>query len=174
MEIETHHHEAGDSFGKLIGIQTALLAIFLSIFTILSNQATTESIILVNKASDQWAYYQAKRIRDSQLELNVKLLQILAPGNTQSTATISDYSKLENKYEKELAVIKSEADNLDNEGKLTHQKTSFFELAEGLLEISMILSSLYFLSHKKLFPILGLFLGLSGCIIGVLGLLQHL
>ena len=173
MEIETHHAETHDSFGKIIGIQTALLAMVLSIFSILSHQANTESIILVNEASNQWSHYQAKRIRDSQLELNVKLLQLMAPSNEQTAKTITDYSQQENKYQKEMAEIKANAEKQEQEGKFAHQKTGYFEFAEGLLEISMILSSLYFLSHKKLFPILGLFLGLAGGVIGVLGLLLH-
>jgi len=173
MEIETHHVESHDSFGKMIGIQTALLAMFLSIFSILSHQTNTESIILVNQSSDQWSYYQAKKIRDYQLELNVKLLQLMAPNNEQTVKTISQYSQQESKYQKEIADIKAEAEKKVKEGELAHQKTGYFELAEGLLEIAMILSSLYFLSHKKLFPILGLFLGVSGILIGGLGLLLH-
>lgn len=173
MEIETHHAETHDSFGKIIGIQTALLAMVLSIFSILSHQSNTESIILVNQSSNQWSHYQAKRIRDYQLELNIKLLQLMAPSNEQTAKTITQYSKEQNKYKSELADIKAEADKTVEEGKLVHRKTSYFELAEGLLEISMILSSLYFLSRKKLFPILGLLLGISGGFIGILGLLLH-
>jgi len=173
MEIEAHHHaEPGDSLGKIIGIQTALLAIFLSVFTILTNQTTTESIISVNKATDQWAFYQAKRIRDSQLELNIRLLQLMAPVNAETSRTLTEYTSQSSKYKKEAADIKTEAEALEKESKLSHHKTGYFELAEGLLEISMILSSLYFLSHKKLFPILGLLLGLSGCFIGLLGFIH--
>ena len=173
MEMETPHVESHDSFGKMIGIQTALLAMILSIFSILAHQTNTESIILVNESSNQWSHYQAKRIRDYQLDLNVKLLQLMAPNSQEVTKTIADYTEQQGNYKKELAEIKSEADKITEEGKLTHRKTSFFELAEGLLEISMILSSLYFLSRKKLFPILGLLLGISGGIVGVLGLLLH-
>ncbi len=173
MEMETPHGGSLDSFGKMIGIQTALLAVFLSIFSILAHQTDTESIILVNESSDQWSYYQAKRIREYQLELNVRLLQLMAPVNEQTTKTITQYVAQEKKYNQETDDIKSKADKIEQEGKFTHRKTDYFELAEGLLEIAMILSSLYFLSHKKIFPMLGLLLGMTGCIIGVLGLLLH-
>src|SRR5262249_53454300 len=159
------------TFGKLIGIQTALLAMFLSVFSILSHQSNTESIILVNKANDQWSHYQSKRIRDYQLELNTQLLQLMAPANEQTTAAISDYSQQRRKYQTELAQIKEEADQIVKDGHREHHRTGYFELAEAFLEISTILTSLYFLSHKKLFPMLGLMVGLTGGIIGVLGLL---
>ena len=82
----------------------------------------------------------------------------------QQTAktTLLSIPKQESKYKKDLDEIKAEADKTVEEGKLAHHKTSYFELAEGLLEISLILSSLYFLSHKKFFPMLGLLLGVSG------------
>jgi hypothetical protein len=174
MEMEAHHHvESHDTFGKVIGVQTAFLAMFLSIFSIFSHQSNTESIILVNESSNQWSHYQAKRIRDYQLELNVKLLQLLAPNNEQAAQTIAGYAEQESKYQKDLSDIKSEADNVVQEGNIAHRKTGYFEFAEGLLEISTILSSLYFLSQKKLFPKFGLLLGIAGGIIGVLGLMLH-
>jgi len=178
MEMEAHHgheHHAdpNDSFGKIIGIQTALLAMFLSIFTILAHQTTTEAIILVNDSSNQWSHYQAKRIREYQVGLNEELLKLMAPNSAEVAKTITSYDQQQSKYKKELEDIKSDADKTEQEGKLVHHKTGFFELAEALLEISMILSSLYFLSHKKLFPILGLLLGVSGGIIGILGLMLH-
>ena len=173
MELESHHGESHDNFGKIIGIQTALLAMVLSVFSILSHQTNTESIILVNESSNQWSHYQAKRIREYQVELNTTLIRLMAPDNPLTAKTISQYSKQEEKYKQDLDEIKTEADKTVDEGKLAHKKTGYFELAEGILEIAMILSSLYFLSHKKLFPLLGLIMGLAGGIIGVLGLIVH-
>jgi len=173
MEIETHHAESHDSFGKAIGIQTALLAMCLSIFSILAHQLNTESIILVNQSSNQWSHYQAKRIREYQVELNIRMLQLMAPNTTETAKTLAQYADDVSKYKKDLTEIKAEADKIVQEGEFAHRKTGYFELAEGLLEIAMILSSLYFLSHKKLFPMLGLLLGASGILIGVLGLLLH-
>jgi hypothetical protein len=175
MEIEAHHHHAdpSDTFGKIVGIQAAILAMLLSVFTILSSQTNTETIVLTNQTSNQWAHYQAKRIRDSQLELNSKMLDVLAPNNTVAAAMIADFSKQEKKYKEDMDQIKAEADKTDEEAKLDHRKTGNFELAEGLLEISLILSSLYFLSHKKFFPVLGILLGCAGIVSGVIGLLMH-
>ena len=36
MEMETPEVDARDSFGKIIGVQTAILAVLLSVFTIFS------------------------------------------------------------------------------------------------------------------------------------------
>ena len=46
-----------------------------------------------------------------------------------------------------------------------------FDLGEGLLEIVLVLSSLYFISHKMMFPVLGVTAGIAGIAIAVSGLL---
>ena len=75
------------------------------------------------------------------------------------------------RYDKELNEIKKTAEEKVKEGALAHRRAGYFDLSEGLLEIALVLSSLYFLSHKKLFPFLGLFLGAGGIVVGLLGLL---
>ena len=172
MEVETPHGESLDSFGKMTALQTAVLAVLLSVFTICSHRMHTETIVLGNEASNQWSHYQAKRIRDFQLQLNTEMLKLTAPASAEVTKTIEDYGKQRAEYRKELEELKKDAEGKDEEGAASHKKAGFFDLAEGLLEISMILSSLYFLSHKKFFPLLGLSLGALGIFVGVAGLLM--
>ena len=170
VEVETHHHEVDDPAGKLIGIQTAVLAILLSIFTILAHRAHTDTIIEGNKANNGWSHYQAKRIRAYQIEMNTGLIKLLAASNPETTAVLADYSKQAEKYKKDLEEIKGETENNEKTEGTAHHKASVFDLAEGLLEIGMILSSLYFLTKKKFFSVLGFLLGLGGIVIGIMGL----
>ena len=44
-------------------------------------------------------------------------------------------------------------------------------VGEGLLEIGLVLSSLYFISRKKMFPVLGIVAGIAGAAIALTGLL---
>ena len=44
-----------------------------------------------------------------------------------------------------------------------------FDFAEGLLEIGLVLSSLYFIARRMLFPIVGALAGLAGVAAGVAG-----
>jgi len=174
MEVEAHHAEAHDSMGKLIGIQTALLAVFLSVFTIFAHREHTNTLLFNNEASNAWAHYQAKRIRAYQLEMNTGLVKLLAPNSAEAGKTLADYGVQSEKYRKELDEIKTEADKKAKESEVTHHKAGYFDLSEGLLEISVILSSLYFISRKRLFPILGLCLGFLGLLVGVSGLFNIL
>ncbi len=171
MEMETPEVATHDSIGKLIGIQTAILAVLLSIFTIFAHREHTNTLLFSNETSDTWAHYQAKRIRAYQLEMNSGLIKLLAPNSLEAASTLKDYARQSDKYGKELEEIKTEADKKAKEGEIAHHKAGYFDLSEGLLEIAVILSSLYFISRKKLFPSLGLLLGAIGLMIGIGGLL---
>jgi len=173
MEMENPEIASNDSFGKIIGVQTAILAVLLSVFTIFSHREHTNTLLFSNEASDTWAQYQAKRIREYQLEMNTDLVKLLAPNSTETAQTLNGYSEQIKKYSKELDDIKFDAENKQQDGEKAHHKAGFFDLAEGLLEIGVILSSLYFISHKKFFPLLGILLGGIGLFIGILGTLIH-
>ena len=48
---------------------------------------------------------------------------------------------------------------------------SLHRICEGLLEIALVLSSLYFISRKKMFPVIGVLAGIAGAAIAITGLL---
>lgn len=162
----TAHH---DSFGKAVGILTAILAVMLSVFTISAHRAHTNTIILQNSANDAWSRYQAKRIRDYQLEMSMDLLKILAPSNPDASKTMKDYNTKRDQYTKDLSDIKTDAEFKVHDSEVTEIKAQYFDLAEGVLEISLVMSSLYFIARKKLFPVFGLVFGLMGIIVGTVG-----
>jgi len=173
MEMETPEIDSNDSLGKLIGVQTAILAVLLSVFTIFAHREHTNTLLFSNETSDSWAHYQAKRIREYQLEMNTGLIKLLAPNSTETAETLKSYALQSGKYEKEIDGIKTEAEKNNKEEEISHHKAGYFDLSEGLLEIGVILSSLYFISRKRLFPFLGLFLGIAGLFLGVVGVLIH-
>ena len=46
-----------------------------------------------------------------------------------------------------------------------------FDFGEGLLEIGLVLSSLYFIARRKLFPTVGIVAGVTGAVLAAIGLL---
>lgn len=165
------HIDENDSAGKKIGVLAAMLAILLSIFTINAHRAHTETIELQNDANDQWSHYQSKRIREYQLEMNSDLVKIMPAPSADKTALINAYTNKHNEYDKELTEIKTDADAITQRNLLVQKKALHYDFAEGILEISLIMSSLYFISRKNLFPLLGIIFGILGTAIGVYGLL---
>src|SRR5215472_5208453 len=102
-ELEIHHeHEGGeDPAGKKIGILASVLAVFLAVVTIQSHRAHTEAILETAKASDQWNFYQAKKLKAHNLEVGRDVLSAVGSGRQEGAGKIEEYTKEIGRYEKE-------------------------------------------------------------------------
>src|SRR5690349_11108788 len=101
------HIDEHDTYGKKIGVLAAILAVLLSVFTISAHRAHTETIELQNDTNDLWSQYQAKRIRDYQLETNLDLLSVVSSASPAKTKLIESYEEKHKEYAKELEEIKA-------------------------------------------------------------------
>jgi len=172
-ELEIHHEgaEAADEFGKRVGALAAVIAIFLAGVTISSHRAHTAAVVEKTEANDQWSFYQSKRTRLHNYELGKDLIRLTAPKNEESEAVIAKYDKEITRYTKETEEIQNKANEANDASKLSEKRALRFDLGEGFLELGLVLSSLYFLSKKKLFPLIGLIGAILGTVLGVMGYL---
>lgn len=170
LEIHQEEHEP-DEFGKKIGALAALIAIFLAAVTISSHRAHTAAVVDKTEANDQWSFYQAKRTRLHNYELGRDLIRLTAPKGAESEATLVKYEKEIKRYEKETEAIQEKANEANNESKMSERRALRFDLGEGFLELGLVMSSLYFLSKKKLFPAVGVVAAMLGVILGASGYL---
>jgi hypothetical protein len=164
-ELEIHHETEGgehDAFGKKIGILTSLLAVMLAIVTIISHRAHTHGVLVKADANDKWAYYQSKRIKLHNVELGEDLMTVLAPNTEAGAKQLEKFKSEKKKYSKEGQEVQAEARALEAQVEDIETRALRYDFGEGLLEISLVLSSLYFLSRKKFFPAIGLIAGLAG------------
>ena len=170
-ELEIHHeHEVDkDPVGKKVGILAAVLAVFLAIVTIASHRAHTAAILSKTKANDQWGYYQANRLKAHNLEVGQDVIAILAKGNEEAEKKVEKYKEDIKKYEERSKEAKETADKLEEQTEHVEHKALYYDIGEGLLEIALVLSSLYFIARKMLFPIVGVLAGLAGVAAGVAG-----
>ena len=68
-ELQEEIEKAKEPFDKHVAATMAILAAFLAVVAVLGHIMTTEELLLQQKASDQWSYYQAKSIRRYQSEV---------------------------------------------------------------------------------------------------------
>ena len=68
-------------------------------------------------------------------------------------------------------MLEERANETVAESKKVEQRALRYDFGEGLLEIGLVLSSLYFIARRKLFPIVGVASGLIGLLIAITGLL---
>jgi hypothetical protein len=162
-ELEVHTEvEGADPFGKKIGVLASILAVLLGIVTIVSHRAHTDAVLFKSEANDKWAFYQAKRIKFHSLELGVDLLTAMPEHGPQAASTLERYEKEKKRYTRESDEAQADARQMDEKSSHVEEQALRFDFGEGLLEIGLVLTSLYFIARSKLFPAVGIVSALLG------------
>jgi hypothetical protein len=171
LEIHTEHEGGNDPVGKKVGILAAVLAVFLAIVTIASHRAHTAAILSKTNANDQWNLYQANRLKAHNLEVGGDIITLLAKDEGESGKKLAEYKKGIEKYEDKSKETKEAAEKFEQETERVEHRALYFDMGEGLLEIALVLSSLYFIARKMLFPVVGVISGLAGLGVAAFGFL---
>jgi len=173
-ELEIHHEHEGaekDPLVQKIGILASLLAVCLAIVTIASHRAHTAGVLVKADENDQWSLYQAKKIKLHNLELGVDLAAMLGAKDSDSAKRVERYEKEIGRYTKESDAIQKKAEDMEGEVKKLEDRALRYDVGEGLIEIGLVLSSLYFISKKAFFPAIGVVAGGLGIVVAIMGLL---
>jgi hypothetical protein len=171
LEIHTEHEVEKDPVGKKVGLLAAVLAVFLAIVTISSHRAHTAAILSKTNANDQWNLYQANRLKAHNLEVGRDVISTLAREGA-AAKKVEEYTKGIEKYEEKGKESFEAAKKYEEETEHVEHKALFFDMGEGLLEIALVLSSLYFIARKMLFPVIGIIAGLVGLGVAAVGFLS--
>jgi hypothetical protein len=162
-EIEIHHghgHDA-DPLAKQVGLAVGVIGVVLAVVTIAAHREHTAAIIERTKSNDQWAYYQAKKIREHTSEVGYELVAALATDPARAAVATKKFEAMAAKYKSEAEEIQTQAREFDEATDRAEHKALRFDLGEGFLELGLVLSSLYFLGRQRFLPLLG---GLSATI----------
>jgi hypothetical protein len=171
-ELEIHHEvESTDEFGKTIGVVAAILAVMLAVVTIVSHRSHTAAVLLKSEANDAWSFYQSKRIKFHSLELGEDLMNAMPEKTAVAEKTLARYASEKKRYAKDSETAQEQARDKDKEAAHVEDQALRFDFGEGLLEIGLVLTSMYFISRSKLFPTVGLIAAAAGVVIAVMGYL---
>ena len=173
-ELEIHHEGEGaiDPTGQKVGVLAALLAVALAIVTIASHRTHTAAIIHKSGGNDAWAHYQATRVKYHNLELGENLITVLGTKSALAEQMLADYAGQKKKYDAQGKQIQEEAKQDGELAEADEHRALRYDFGEALLEIGLVMSSLYFISHKKMFPVIGIVSGLAGIALAISGLLM--
>jgi len=170
IEIKTEGGES-DPRGQKVGVLAAVLAVCLAVVSIQSHRAHTSAVVERSEANDQWQLYQSNRIKFHSLELGVDLVNLLGRDKPGAEETVARYEAEQKKYEKESKDVKEEATKKVAETGHTEDRALRYDLGEGMLEIGVVMASLYFIARKKLFPVVSLIFGILGIAVAISGVL---
>jgi Mg2+/citrate symporter len=167
-------------FHSIIALITAVYAVILAFSTLGGTHAMKEMLLSQQQASDQWAYYQAKSIREhlykSQQMLLENQLSLLAGAGGDQTgkadATIKKLGEESARFAVEKKKIMQKATKLEKERDKSLAKDPYFEYAEVLLQIAIIMASVSIIADSRLVFSLSLAFALAGSFMCANGYLQ--
>ena len=153
-ELEEHRDKA---FSRGVALTTAVYAVVLAIASLGGNNAMKEMLISQQQASDQWAYYQAKVVREHLNRANKILIESqLAEPSALKGSEREKYEALAKRFgdEEQRMVadkkeIEKDARKLEHERDVNRDKDPYFDYAEVLLQIAVVCSSVAILSASR-------------------------
>ncbi|HEX3911945.1 MAG TPA: DUF4337 family protein [Steroidobacteraceae bacterium] len=168
-EIEVTPEHAADPNTRRVGILVGVVGILLSVVTIASHRAHTDAVIHRTESNDQWTYYQAKKTRENTEDVALALIATVAADPAKIEAVTLKLGAARAKYAADAEKIQDDARAKDKETELEEHRALYFDIGEGLLELGLVLCSLYFLARKLFFPVFGVLSSIAGTTLGVIG-----
>ena len=166
-EIEIHHAHGHDDdpLAKRVGLAVGLIGVALAVTTIASHREHTAAVIHRTEANDEWAYYQAKKIREHTSDVGAQVVRALGTDAAKADAAATALDGARAKYLGDAKEIEHKAKERMAESERAEFLALRFDLGEGFLELGLVLTSLYFLGRQKLFPLAGGLTAIAGAII---------
>ena len=163
----------GKKFTRRVALTTAIFAVILAITSLGGNNAMKEMLLAQQQASDQWAFYQAKVVREhlyrsQKLRLKVDLLErgssMKPEAREKFESMLKNMGEEETRYGTEKKEIEKEAKKLEHERDVNRSKDPYFNYGEVLLQIAIVMASISIISGSR--PIF--YFALVGAILGTL------
>ena len=170
---ELHEH-AENTFSRRVALVTAVFAVVLAIAALGGNHAMKEMLLSQQQSSDQWAFYQAKVIREhlyrgQKLRLEADLAERDASLKPEARKKLQDLlAKLEEeekRYNVEKKDIEKAAKDLEHTRDGYALRDPYFLIAEALLQIAIVMASVSILARSGLIFSFSLGLALIGAVL---------
>jgi hypothetical protein len=152
-----------DVFSKRVALCTALFAVILAITSLGGNNAAKHMMLSQQQSSNLWAYYQSKVTREHlyRVEKQKAEAQLVERGRAMNAKARDLYEKNrqvyaaeEKRYGAEKMEIEQNAKKLEQQRDIGIAKDPYFDFAEALLQIAIVMASISILSGSR--PVFGI------------------
>jgi hypothetical protein len=124
-------------------LSAALVAVAAAVASLLAGHNANEAMIEQMRATDQWAFYQAKGIKAALLETRLQLLDAMGKpavaGEQQKVAV----------YEEQQRVIEEQGHELERSSRRHMQQHSVLARAVTIFQISIAMAAIAVLVRKR-------------------------
>jgi hypothetical protein len=169
-ELQEHaEHGAHEASMRPVAFTMAVLAVLVAITTVLGHRTHTEAVLDQNRATDQWNEYQAKKIRSYNTSLSADLLSVMTLSDKDKEEKIAKlYADHQAKWNDDLKEEQEKAEAFEKKVEEAEARATRFDLAEALLEIGLVVTSVTLLTRARIYW----FLGLAFAAVGILSALS--
>jgi len=163
-------HHRSQTFSRRVALTTAFYAVALAVAALGSKVAMKEMLLAQQQSSDQWAFYQAKVIREHQYRGQKLILetQLAEPSNLKGAerakfeALAKRFAEEEKRYNAEKKDIEKDAKRLEHERDRHRRRDPNFEYAEIFLSIAIVTASVAILAESKAMVVFSLVSAILG------------
>ena len=153
-----------------------MLAVLAAFGSLLSGHAVNQAILEQTKATDQWAFYQAKSTKSQVYQVGGELIKALSLTQSTNTsdshgASLRHFQEQTERYDREKEEVKKEAEHLEAESQHEFHKHHQFALGIACFQVGIVLASVSILVRIRAIYYLSVVAGAAGMIWTVMGLL---
>ena len=157
-----------------VSFSISVLAVLVALVTVLGHRTHTEAVLLQARASDQWNFYQAKKIRQSSVALTSDILSVLSVSDAAAAdKKLAEYRAHSQKWDQDLAETQNNARKLEEAVEKAEARAVRFDIGEALLQIAVVLASVTLLTSRRAYWLMGLSFGLAGIISAASAFMHH-
>jgi hypothetical protein len=156
-DYEELAQQAKNRFGRRVALVTALYAVLLAITSLGGNNAGKDMMLSQQQASDHWAFYQSKVMREHTYRIEaLRTKALLAErGTTMAPEAHRQYAELltlaeteSARYAAEKKAIETKAKQQEESRDVAMKKDPYFDFAEAFLQIAIVLASIAILASS--------------------------
>jgi hypothetical protein len=157
--INEHAEHTRERWIMMVALTAALLAVLAALSALMAGHHSNEATIDQIKASDQWAFYQAKGIKSAVLESKTELLREMGKSvSGKDEEKIKEYKNEQNEIDKEARELQKSSERHLVLHNGIAQSVTIFQIAIAVCAIAV-------LTRKKMLWYGSLFLGIIGSVL---------
>jgi len=160
---ENAEHGSQESVLRPVAFTMSLLAVLVAVTTVLGHRTHTEAVLEQNKATDQWNFYQAKKIRSNDTALVTDLLSVVTISDKAAASKVLEgYREHQAKWNEDLKQEQEKAEAFEAKVEQAEARADRYDLGEALLEIGLVITSVTLLTRRRIYWYFGLVFALGG------------
>jgi hypothetical protein len=162
---QDHGTKAGGNEMTVSAVTAAVLAVLAAIGSLLSGHAVNQAILSQTKATDQWAFYQAKSTKGHIYLVGGEIIKTLTQTTSPSEsygASLRHFQQETERYDLEKEEIRKEAEHLEAESRHEFHMHNQFALGIACFQVGIVLASVSILVRIRTIYYLSLLSGAAG------------